>query len=138
MLRRKAAGLMAGAVLLGFAGVSPAHAGASAEGQFESSISWWTAPTESRRWRDYNDTWDYTGIYFEGCRSDDDYWGYDYASLRLWKDISAAPDRSYGTRNNYCGWVDYGDPDSAGNYYFQLSDVGNGDWIDIRYVKVAW
>ncbi|MEU6947873.1 hypothetical protein ABZ957_21955 [Streptomyces sp. NPDC046316] len=135
---KNAAGLMAGVALLGIGGITPANAGVTAEGQFESHISWWTAPTESRRWWDNNDTWDYTGIYFSGCRSDDDYRGYDYASLRLWKDISSAPDRSKGTRNNYCGWVDYGDPDDAGNYYFALTDVGNGDYIDIDYVKVAW
>ncbi|WP_128636804.1 hypothetical protein [Streptomyces sp. C] len=134
--RKKAAGLMAGVVLLGIGGITPANAGVT-EGQFESHISWWTAPTESRRWYDSNSSSDYTGIYFQGCQSDD-FRGYDYASLRLWKDVPSAPDRSKGTRNNYCGWVDYGDPDDAGNYYFQLADVGQGDFIKIDYVKVGW
>lgn len=132
--RRNAAGVMAGIALLGIGGITPA----SAEGQFESHISWWTAPTESHRWTDNNSSSDYTGIYFSGCRSDDDRYGYNYASLSLWKDIPGAPDRKFGTRDNYCGWVDYGDPNSAGNYYFQLSDVGNGDYINIDYVKVGW
>ncbi|MFE7094511.1 hypothetical protein [Streptomyces erythrochromogenes] len=135
--RTKTAGLLAGVALLTVGSIAPAHAGVTAEGQFESHISWWTAPKESHRWRDNNTTSDYTGIYFSGCRSDDDR-GYDYASLTLWKDISSAPDRSKGTRNNHCGWVDYGDPDDAGSYYFALTDIGNGDYINIDYVKVAW
>ncbi|MEU6861695.1 hypothetical protein ABZ924_00240 [Streptomyces sp. NPDC046876] len=136
--RMKAAGLMAGVALLGIGGITPANAGVTAEGQFESRILWWTPPTESRRWTDNNTTGDYTGIYFSGCQSDDDFRGYDYASLTLWKNVSNAPDRSKGTRNNYCGWVDYGDPDDAGSYYFNLSGVGNGDFIKIEHVKVAW
>ncbi|MFD7629485.1 hypothetical protein ACFV7Q_26240 [Streptomyces sp. NPDC059851] len=136
--RKKAASLMAGVAFLGIGGITPANAGVTAEGQFESHISWWTAPTESRRWWDNNSTGDYTGIYFQGCKSDDDHYGYDYASLTLWKHIPRAPDHNKGTRNNHCGWVDYGDPNDQGDYYFSLSDVGNGDYINIDYVKVAW
>lgn len=46
--------------------------------------------------------------------------------------------RSKGTRTNYCGWVDYGDPDDAGNYYFALTDVSHGTFISVNYVKVGW
>ncbi len=131
------AGAMAGAALLGAVSVVPAHAGVTAEGQFESSINSWRAGNESRRWWDNNDTWDYTGIYFQGCNADGGD-GFNYAGLRLWKDISSAPDRSKGTRTNYCGWVDYGDPDDRGNYYFALTDVSSGTFISVDYVKVAW
>jgi hypothetical protein len=128
------AGVMAGAALLGAVSVVPAHA---AEGQFESSMTGWRVGDESRRWWDNNDTWDYTGIYFSGCVSDGGS-GFNQASLRLWKDISSAPDRSKGTRVNYCGWVDYGDPDDRGNYYFQLTDIHSGTFLTVDYVKVAW
>ncbi|WP_206731265.1 hypothetical protein [Streptomyces sp. C] len=114
----------------------PAHAGAT-EGQFESSIGSWRAGNESRRWYDSNSSSDYTGIYFEGCTADGG-GGFNYADLRLWKDVPSAPDRSKGTRRNYCGWVDYGDPDDAGNYYFALTDVSSGTYISVRYVKVGW
>ncbi|WP_331736518.1 MULTISPECIES: hypothetical protein [unclassified Streptomyces] len=131
------AGAMAGAALLGAVSVIPAHAGVTAEGQFESSINSWRAGNESRRWWDNNDTGDYTGIYFSGCYADGG-GGFNYAGLQLWKDISSAPDRSKGTRTNYCGWVDYGDPNDAGNYYFALTDVSHGSFISVDYVKVAW
>ncbi|MFJ5831560.1 hypothetical protein [Streptomyces sp. NPDC093089] len=128
------AGVMAGAALLGAVSVVPAHA---AEGQFESYMTGWRVGDESRRWWDNNDTWDYTGIYFSDCISDGGS-GFNQASLRLWKDVSSAPDRSKGTRVNYCGWVDYGDPDDAGNYYFQLTDIHSGTFLTVNYVKVAW
>ncbi|MFJ3883356.1 hypothetical protein ACIPW5_38655 [Streptomyces sp. NPDC090077] len=134
--RKKTAGLMAGVALLGIGGITPANAGVT-EGQFESRIEWWTAPTESRRWYDSNSSSDYTGIYFEDCTADGG-GGFNYADLRLWKDVPGAPDRSKGTRRNYCGWVDYGDPDDAGNYYFALTDVSSGTFISVRYVKVGW
>ncbi|MFD0378037.1 hypothetical protein [Streptomyces sp. NPDC127112] len=127
------AGAMAGAALLGAVSVIPAHA----EGQFETYINSWRAGNESRRWWDGNTSSDYTGIYFSGCSTDGG-GGFNYAGLQLWKDIPSAPDRSKGTRTNYCGWVDYGDPDDAGNYYFALTDVSHGTYISVNYVKVGW
>ncbi|WP_234432457.1 hypothetical protein [Streptomyces sp. NRRL S-378] len=112
----------------------PAHA---AEGQFESYMKWWTAPQESRRWHDSNSTSDYTGIYFQGCTADSDL-GFAWAELKLYIDRPSLPDKGKGTETNRCGWVDYGDPDEAGNYYFQLSGLANGEFINIDYVKVAW
>ncbi|MFD7629486.1 hypothetical protein ACFV7Q_26245 [Streptomyces sp. NPDC059851] len=131
------AGAMAGVALLGAVSVTPAHAGVTAEGQFESSINSWRAGNESRRWWDNNSTSDYTGIYFSGCEADGG-GGFNYAGLTLWKDIPNAPDRSRGTRTNYCGWVDYGDPNEQANHYFSLTDVSHGTYISVDYVKVAW
>ncbi|MFJ8011166.1 hypothetical protein [Streptomyces sp. NPDC096339] len=131
------AGVVAGAALLGAVSVVPAYAGAQAEGWFTSSLTNWKRGDESRRWWDNNDTWDYTGIYFENCVSDGAT-GFSHAELDLYKDISYAPDRYKGSENNYCGWVDYGDPDDAGNYYFQLYDIYSGGRLTVKYLKVAW
>ncbi|MEU6861696.1 hypothetical protein ABZ924_00245 [Streptomyces sp. NPDC046876] len=130
------AGVMAGAALLGAVSVVPAHA---SEGEFQSSITGWqvSSQPESRRWWDGNNTSDYTGIYFSGCTADGG-GGFNFATLRLWKDVPNAPDRSKGTRTNYCGWVDYGDPNDAGNYYFALTDMSSGTYLSVEYVKVAW
>ncbi|WP_030206283.1 hypothetical protein [Streptomyces sp. NRRL S-87] len=128
------AGAVAGAALLGAVSVIPAHA---AEGWFESSIGSWHVDNESRRWWDNNDTWDYTGIYFADCVTDGGD-GFRFADLRLWKVVDGAPDRDKGNKRNYCGWVDYGDPNSRGNYYFELTDVSSGSYLSVDYVKVAW
>ncbi|MFF4364608.1 hypothetical protein [Streptomyces sp. NPDC001594] len=127
------AGAMVGAALLGAASVIPAHA----EGVFETYINSWRAGNESRRWTDNNTSSDYTGIYFSGCDADGG-GGFNYAGLQLWKDIPNAPDRGMGFRTNYCSWVDYGDPDSKGNYYFELTDVSHGTYLSVNYVKVGW
>ncbi|MFC9581663.1 hypothetical protein ACFVJ8_02255 [Streptomyces yangpuensis] len=129
--RKKAAGVMAGLALLGVTGAAPAHA---AEGQFESYLSGWNPGQESRRWYDNNNTGDYTGIYFQGCSAGHDF---SFARLSLWVDRPSLPDSHKGTENNYCGWVDYGNP-GRGTFYFKMDDVLNGYPLNVDYVKVAW
>ncbi len=131
LTRKNAAVVLAGAALLSMAGVSAAHA----EGQFETYIKEWSVPKESSRWRDNNTSSDWTGVYFEGCRTYNEFAG---ADLKLYRVIDWAPDADYGSRRNSCGWVDWGDPDYEGQYYFGLSGLPSGDALWVDYVKVGW
>ncbi len=131
--RRRAVGLFSGLALLSLASISPAHA----EGEFESHISGWYPGNESSRWQDNNTSSDWTGVYFQGC-STDGADGFSRAGIQLWKVTDWGPDVNYGYRNNYCGWVDWGDPNSKGQYYFKLNSLLYGGYLSVDYVKVGW
>ncbi|MFD5557619.1 hypothetical protein ACFWIA_27735 [Streptomyces sp. NPDC127068] len=114
-----------GAVLLGVAGVVPAHA----EGSFSSYISAWQPGDESRRWTDGNRDSVKTSVRFRGCESDGG-GGFRKAQLKLWRDVFG-PDKHQGTRTNTCKTATWKDV-SKGTYYFELWGVWNGSflWVD--------
>lgn len=60
------------------------------------------------------------------------------AGLQFWKVVNLAQDVNYGYRNNYCGWVDWGAPDSRGQCYFKLNSPLYGGYLSVDYVKVGW
>lgn len=131
MLRHRFAGLLAGTLLISVAGALPAHA----ESERTSYINGWVLHKESSRWNDRNSDSAWTGVYFEGCSTDADF---SYAGLHLYKDVSWSPDISKGSRTNYCGWVDWKDPDDAGQYYFALKSLANGEALWVNQVRIGW
>ncbi|MFK0049991.1 hypothetical protein ACIQU4_38970 [Streptomyces sp. NPDC090741] len=129
--RQRVAGVMAGVTLLCTAGMSPAHA----EGTFDTYISNWYVSNESRHWTDRNSDGAWTGVYFEGCSTDA---GFNHAGLMLRKAVDWQPDPSKGSRTNYCGWVDWNDPDDAGQYYFVLESLNSGSRLWVNKVTVGF
>ncbi|MFK0049992.1 hypothetical protein ACIQU4_38975 [Streptomyces sp. NPDC090741] len=131
MLPKRLAGLVAGALLLTAAGTIPAHA----EAERDSYINGWTLNKESNRWYDSNSDGAWTGVYFEGCSTDANF---SSAGLHLYKDLSWSPDVNKGSRTNYCGWVDWNDPDDAGQYYFALKSLADGEALWVNKVRIGW
>ncbi|MFK0049993.1 hypothetical protein ACIQU4_38980 [Streptomyces sp. NPDC090741] len=131
--RQKIAALMAGVALVGLVGATPAQA----EGSRETYITQWAPGKESGRWTDNNNDSAWTGVYFQGCSTDSSL-GYNRTGLQLWKNQDFRPDINKGYRVNYCGWVDWNDPDDAGTYYFRLDSLLNGGYLWVDYVKIGW
>ncbi len=128
---QRAASVMAGVTLLCVAAVTPAHA----EGSFNTYISNWYVSNESRHWKDSNADGAWTGVYFEGCSTNG---AFNQAGLMLRKAVDWQPDPSKGSRTNYCGWVDWKDPDDVGVHYFRLDSLLNGGYLWVDYVKIGW
>ncbi|MFD7030274.1 hypothetical protein ACFWAR_19765 [Streptomyces sp. NPDC059917] len=90
---------------------------------------------ESNRWSDRNSDTAWTGVRFQGCSTDSTF---SSATLQLHKGVSWSPDISKGSRTNYCGWVDWNDPDDAGQYYFALRGLGDGEGLWVNEVTIGW
>ncbi|MFI8092641.1 hypothetical protein ACIF9R_30685 [Streptomyces sp. NPDC086080] len=124
-----ARGLIVGAALVGLAGATPAYA----EGSWSSYISGWSEGSESRRWTDNNADSVSTSVGFSGCHSDG---GFGNAGLKLWKDVFG-PDSDQGSRTNYCNRVYWGDK-ASGTYYFELTSVFSGGYLDVNSVNTRY
>ncbi|MFJ2825853.1 hypothetical protein ACIO7M_32795 [Streptomyces toxytricini] len=55
----------------------------------------------------------------------------------LWRDINAAPDRSYGEKRNYCGRSEWGVV-AAGSRYFKVDDFCDGEAFKAEPVCIYW
>ncbi|GHI27209.1 hypothetical protein Shyd_85800 [Streptomyces hydrogenans] len=82
---------------------------------------------ESRRWNDTNADSTSTSVAFSGCSVEGR--TFRAATLIVWKDVFG-PDKSKGTRTNYCNTTSWGDL-AAGNYYFEVDG-----FTDCCYLKV--
>ncbi|MGW7313155.1 hypothetical protein [Streptomyces sp. NPDC054865] len=131
IIRQRVAVAMAGVTLLCMAGMAPAHA----EGSYDSFIRDWGVTDESRHWNDRNSDGAWTGVYFEGCSTNA---AFNHARLMLRKAVDWQPDPSKGSRTNYCGWVDWNDPDDAGEYYFMLESLSSGSRLSVKKVTVGY
>ncbi len=131
-MHRKAVGLIAGAVLLGFAGAVPAHA----EGSRTTYFTGWHPGNESSRWTDNNTDSVSTSVTLSGCHTDGAS-GFRQANLTLWKNVDVLPDDNKGTRTNSCGKSAWGDQ-SSGKYYFELSSFNTGSTMSADKVVIAY
>ncbi|MFD7030275.1 hypothetical protein ACFWAR_19770 [Streptomyces sp. NPDC059917] len=91
---------------------------------------------EPCRWNDTNADGAWTGVYFEGCSTNSG--GFQQAGLMLRKAVDWQPDPSKGSRTNYCGWVDWNDPNDAGSYYFVLESLSNGSRLSVNKLTVGY
>ncbi|MFJ2598660.1 hypothetical protein [Streptomyces erythrochromogenes] len=129
-MKKQMAAAVAGGVMLVGLGALPAQA----ENSRTSYISWWLPGKESKRWYDNSsDTWS-TAVVLHNCETGT---RFNWVSLSLWRDISAAPDRSYGAKKNYCGRSDWGDV-AAGSYYFKVDDFRDGEAFKAEPVYIYW
>ncbi|GAA0897851.1 MULTISPECIES: hypothetical protein [Streptomyces violaceusniger group] len=131
-MHRKAVGLVAGAVLLGFAGAVPAHA----EGSRTTYFTGWHPGNESSRWTDNNTDGVSTSVTLSGCHTDGAN-GFQKANLKLWKNRDLLPDDDKGTRSNSCGKSAWGDQ-SSGKYYFELFSFTTGGTMSANKVVIAY
>ncbi|MER6316481.1 hypothetical protein ABT237_22305 [Streptomyces sp. NPDC001581] len=129
-MKMKIAASIAGGVLLSGMAAPPAQA----EGSRTSYISWWIQGHESNRWWDgSSDTWD-TAVELSNCETEGHF---SWVSLSLWRDISSAPDRSYGGYTNDCGRTAWGDV-AAGTYYFKVDSFREGEHFSAKPVNIYW
>jgi hypothetical protein len=128
----KVVGLLAGAMLLGFAGAVPAQA----EGSRTTYFTAWHPGNESSRWKDNNNDSVSTSVTLSGCSTDGGS-GFRSADLKLWKVRDLLPDDNKGTRTNSCGKSAWGDQ-SSGSYYFELFGFSSGNTMSARKVVIRY
>ncbi|MEE6266753.1 hypothetical protein V2E29_14015 [Streptomyces diastatochromogenes] len=128
---RRASGIIASAIAVGFIGSIPAHA----EGSRTSYISGWHINNESQRWTDNNTDAVNTAVGFSGCSTDTDN-GFNDSRLTLWKDVSG-PDENHGSRANFCNTSTWG-RERAGDYYFSLTSLTYGETLHVKKVTIRY
>ncbi|WP_274917595.1 hypothetical protein [Streptomyces sp. WZ-12] len=128
---RRAAGIVAASIALGFIGVVPAHA----EGSRTTYISGWHINNESQRWTDNNKDATSTSVAFSGCSTDSGN-GFNDAGLTLWKDVFG-PDENHSSRSNRCNTSSWG-RQSAGSYYFSLNSLTYGGTLHVKSVTIRY
>ncbi|GGU41751.1 hypothetical protein GCM10010211_01010 [Streptomyces albospinus] len=128
---RRAAGIVAASIALGFIGSIPAHA----EGSRTTYISGWHINSESSRWTDNATDGVSTSVQFSGCSTDSDN-GFGEAGITLYKDVFG-PDEDHGTRTNYCNTSSWGSQ-SSGDYYFTLSSLTYGGTLNVKSVGIRY
>ncbi|MFF2852047.1 hypothetical protein ACFVT5_37825 [Streptomyces sp. NPDC058001] len=116
---------MVGALTLGatIAMATPA----SAEGSWSSYISGWSGGEESRRWQDSHNDSASTTVQFSGCN----FHGGSVVALDLARVQDLLPDVSYGTKNNTCNTVSWGEVKTSGRYYFTYLSTHSLDVSDV-------
>ncbi|MEU9418374.1 hypothetical protein [Streptomyces sp. NPDC048272] len=107
---------------------------AQAEGSRGSYMSSWGRGHESNRWYDNNYDSLVTGVQFSNCVTDS---SFNSATIGLYQDISAAPDRGYGNRTNYCNYSSWTRP-GKGSFYFKLNDFSGGSVLSVNPVNINW
>ncbi|MER6316477.1 hypothetical protein ABT237_22285 [Streptomyces sp. NPDC001581] len=107
---------------------------AQAEGSRTSYIAGWDRGWESNRWYDNNYDGNATGVGFGSCYTDS---SFNSATIALYQDISASPDRGYGNRTNYCNYTSWSRP-GKGSFYFKLSDFSGGTRLNVDDVNIDW
>ncbi|MFE3016972.1 hypothetical protein [Streptomyces sp. NPDC059256] len=128
---RRTRGLVVGAVMLSFAGLTATPA--LAEGSWTSYISNWNLYNTSRTWSDGNTDAVGTSVRFTGCSTDN---VFNSATLKLWKSVTG-PDEDRGNQVNTCNRVFWGDV-SAGSYYFELWGISSGTLLNVTTVKTEY
>ena len=128
---RRATGVIAASIALGFIGAIPAHA----EGGRTTYISGWHINNESSRWTDNATDSNRTTVQFSGCSTDSEN-GFNDAGITLYEDVFG-PDKDRGTRTNRCNTSSWA-AQEQGKYYFTLSSLTYGGTLNVKKVQINY